>query len=183
MQTTTVWTCDACLDYLYIQWALDNPGAENHHRYSTPNIINPKYYEFNDEFAPEGVKSDVAEALKCLSLNCFNAFAAMCRRAIQTICDDANVSGGSRVEKQLEEFKEASGINEGSDDAHTLDSIIKTGHDGAHPHLPRVNEKRAKMLLILLQDIIDQIYNRPGRIAEAQKLRDVSIEEKKATSE
>jgi len=100
----------------------------------------------------------------------------MCRRAIQSICIDAGVEGSNKVVAQLADFKSLIRISEESEDSKALDAIILIGHDGAHPHLPVVDQNRAELLLIILQDVLDGIYNKPGRIRAAAKLRSDAIE-------
>ena len=58
--------------------------------------------------------------------------------------------------------------------------LIIDGHDGTHPHLPRVNVDRARILVELMKDVLYQIYIRKAKVQEALKLRQQAIEAKKA---
>lgn len=130
----------------------------------------------NLAFVPEDVKKEYQEALKCYGIICYNAFAAMCRRTLQQICMHKEIKGSDKVKKQVAKLKEELGDPEMSE---ILDALVVAGHNGAHPHLPMVNEKRAEIILALMNDIIDQIYNRPGRLEKAKKLRKEALEESK----
>lgn len=55
-----------------------------------------------------------------------------------------------------------------------------TGHDGAHPHLPEVNEKRAEVLLRLLQDLTYELYTRREKVKESKELRTQTIADSKS---
>ena len=56
-----------------------------------------------------------------------------------------------------------------------LKQIIISGHDGAHPHLPKLSAERAADLLELMKDVLYQVYMRKSKIQEAIKLRNQSI--------
>jgi hypothetical protein len=118
--------------------------------------------------SPE-VRRDFTEALRCFAVECYNAFAAMCRRTIQTICADHTIKGKSKVQKQVDEFKKQIEDEEMSE---LLDELVKSGHDGAHPYFPIIDRTRADIILALMVDLLDQVYSRRGRIAEAKRLRD-----------
>ena len=59
-----------------------------------------------------------------------------------------------------------------------LKRIMIDGHDGAHPHLPKLNEKRASILLDLMKDILYQLFVRKAKIVEAETLRNQAITQK-----
>ncbi len=52
-----------------------------------------------------------------------------------------------------------------------LKQIVIDGHDGAHPHLPKLNRERAAVLLELMKDVLYQLYVRKGKLQEAMSLR------------
>lgn len=135
---------------------------------------------FDYEHLPEAVAKDFREALTCYSHDCYNGTAAMCRRTIQTVAMDLGATGSSRVEKQIVEVKDTSGMDEETFDS--LRQIILGGHDGAHPHLPEMTPERAAVLVELMKDVLTQIYVRKARIQAAMNLRQDAIESKKANN-
>lgn len=131
---------------------------------------------FEYEYLSEEVADDFKEALKCYSNHCYNAFAAMCRRTVQTAANALGVKGKDKVKKQISELKNLAGIDD--DTYEILEQIIISGHDGAHPHLPKLNLDRALLLLILMKDVLNELFVRKARILESIKLRDDEIEQK-----
>lgn len=120
------------------------------------------------------VEEDFREALTCYSNLCFNAFASMCRRTVQSVCTDFGAEGKDRVLNQLQDLK---GMAEIDDDTFgLLKQIIIEGHDGAHPHLPKLNQNRAAVLLELIKDVLYQLYVRKGKLQEAMSLRKRAID-------
>jgi len=63
-----------------------------------------------------------------------------------------------------------------------LKQIIIEGHDGAHPHLPDLNQDRASILLELMKDVLYQLYVRKGKLQKAIELRKKAIEQKRSNN-
>lgn len=124
-------------------------------------------FEFN--YLPEEVASDFREALTCYSNMCHNAFAAMCRRCIQSACNELGAEGKTKVQNQIKELKEMGVIDD--EIFEQLKQIMLSGHDGAHPHLPKLNSQRASVLLQLMKDVLHQLFVRQAKIKEAIQLR------------
>jgi hypothetical protein len=59
-----------------------------------------------------------------------------------------------------------------------LKQIVIDGHDGSHPHLPKLNPQRAGVLLELMKDVLYQLYVRKGKLKEAMELRQAAIQKK-----
>lgn len=129
------------------------------------------YHYLNDEVA-----DDFREALKCYSIQCYNAFASMCRRTIQTAATVLGAKGKDKVKNQIVELKNIADIDE---ETYTiLEQIIIAGHDGAHPHLPKLSKERAVILLILMKDVLNELFIRKERIKESMQLRTEEITRK-----
>jgi len=171
-----IYVCFSCHQYVFIEWDYYNQGYDD--GYYNPIIINESIPTFDTKYIPESVNDPFLEALVCFGKGCYNAFAAMCRRTIQAIFQDKGVEGTTRIHNQLFQFID---LNNDSELQDILNELIKTGHDGSHPHLPEVTNERAILMLALMEDIFEQIYKRPGRITEAKKLRDKVIEKKRNT--
>ncbi len=163
------YACEICFGPIPIQWRIVNwPDATNP-IVAEPKMVLPEREPFEFEFVPPEVKRELEEALDCLSVNAFNGFAAVSRRAIQAICTNLGAEATSRVEKQVNEMLELTGNTEEWRTA--TKQLLLTGHDGAHPHLVPVDGERAATMLALLRDLTHQLYTRPGRVKAAAALR------------
>jgi hypothetical protein len=129
-----------------------------------------------EKIKSKGVKRDIEEALDCYSVEAWNGFASVCRRAVQSICDDHDVKGKAKVDRQVQTFSE----NYDFDDEmkELLNQITLTGHDGAHPHLPPVSKERAEKLFAFMQEIVRQVYDLPSMLGASKKLREDAVKEK-----
>lgn len=129
------------------------------------------------EYLENDVKNDFEEALKCYSNQCFNAFASMCRRTIQSSSNKLGAEGKDRVKKQINELKEIAGIED--DTYEVLEQIIIAGHDGAHPHLPKLSPERAAILLVLMKDVLNELFVRKAIVKKAMELRRKDVKNNK----
>ncbi len=132
---------------------------------------------FEFEYLKGDLADDFKEALKCYSIDCFNAFAAMCRRTVQSMSTELGADGKDKVTKQLKELKEIISIDSATFEI--LEQIVIAGHDGAHPHLPKLSPERASVLLELMKDVLYQLFIRKQKIEIAAKLRQKAIEDTK----
>jgi hypothetical protein len=132
---------------------------------------------FDYQHLPEAVASDFKEALTSYSHSCWNAAAAMCRRTVQSAAEALGAHGSDKVTSQILDIKEVAGIDD--DTFATLKQVILVGHDGSHPHLPKVGEGRAAVLVELMKDVLYQLFIRKAKVQEAAKLREEAIAAKK----
>ena len=173
------YTCDACLGAIPILWEIENWQTTDDPIVRNPKAVLPVREPYDFEHVPEVIEKEIGEALDCLSVNAFNGFAGVCRRAVQAICTNLKTKGSTRVKKQIEEMANLMGLDEEWKDL-TI-QIMLSGHDGAHPHLPEVDNARAGVMLSLLQDLTYQLYTRPGKVKESAKLRQEAINKTKST--
>jgi hypothetical protein len=169
--------CDSCLKAIGILWQVQSADLPGNVVVFAPEMILRVREPFDFAHVPDSVKKEISEGLDCLSVNAYNGFAAMCRRAVQSICTSLGAEGSTKVQSQIIEMAELVGL-----DAETKQialEIMLTGHDGSHPHLPDVNSERASVLLALVRDLAHQIFTRPGKIKESVALRKAAIGEKK----
>jgi hypothetical protein len=131
-------------------------------------VVNRGVEPFETQYLAGAVRDDFNEALVCYANSCWNAFAAMCRRCIQSVCESYGVGGTTKVQGHTE--LDGMGIAD-ADTFAQLQQIMLTGHEGAHPHLPALSAARAAVLLQLMKDVLYQLYVRPAKIREAGKLR------------
>lgn len=179
-QPTTVgvvYRCDSCNEPVFLRFKVANydPG-------SLRVVLEEDYQEverstetFEFAYLEGDVEEDFREALACYSSGCLNAFACMCRRTVQAICTDLGARGKDRVLNQLKDLKDMAQIDD--ETFGLLNQIVIEGHDGAHPHLPKLNPERAAILLELMKDVLYQLYVRKGRLQQAISLRKKAIEE------
>jgi len=151
-----------------------SPEKTNEIKEIFPNKISET---FDFEYLSGDVKEDFQEALKCYSNNCYNAFAAMCRRTIQSLAKELGAEGKDKISNQLKNLKMIIEIDE--ETFKILEQIAVAGHDGAHPHLPKLSSERATILLELMKDVLYQLYIRKIKIKDSINLRQKSISESK----
>lgn len=170
--------CDACRNTVFLRFTV-RYDFSNHRVYfddSYTEVERPREdYEFN--YLPAEVASDFREALTCYSQACFNAFAAMCRRTIQTASAELGAEGNDKVLRQIEDLRAMSQIDD--ETLGVLKSIVIAGHDGAHPNLPSLLSSRAEILLELMKDVLYQLFVRKKKIQEAAVKRNEVITQKK----
>lgn len=171
-----VYRCDSCNDPVFLRFAVNNYDLGNNRI-----ILEDNYQEverpsetFEFTYLKGDVEEDFREALTCYSHLCFNAFASMCRRTVQSVCADLGAKGKDKVLNQLQDLKNMAEIDD--DTFGLLKQIIIEGHDGAHPHLPKLNQNRAAVLLELMKDVLYQLYVRKGKLQEAMSLRKQAID-------
>lgn len=159
--------CDACNKPVFLQFQVEfgNPLNLSQNFVQVQSALEP----FEHKYLPQEVGEDFREGLKCYSHDCWNAFAAMCRRCLQSVANDLGADGSTKVDAQLRELKDMGVADE--ETFTQLKQIMLAGHDGAHPHLPKLSPERATVLLQLMKDVLYQLYVRPGKIREAAALR------------
>ena len=170
------YACTLCRKSIPIRWHIYGIDT-NDIGVDVPGSVEPAKEPFNFEFVPDDVREEIEEALDCLSVNAYNGFAAVWRRSIQATCTNLGAGATTKVQQQIAEMIRITNL--GEDWEEMAVQIMLSGHDGAHPHLPDMNAERARIMLSLLQDLMYQIYTRPGKIKESAILRKKAIEAKK----
>lgn len=171
------YSCDSCLQPIPIQWDVNSWDGSGVLFVDNAAMIVAAREPFNFDFVPEEVRSEIEEALNCLSVNAYHGFAALCRRVVQAIATDLGAGATDKIKKQAGEMILMAGLDD--EWKELINQMIITGHDGAHPHLPSLNAGRSAVLLSLLKDLIYELYTRQGRIKEAALLRQKAIDQKK----
>lgn len=174
-----VYRCDSCNHPIFLEFRVSSYGTLPSRIFLSEDFeeIEKPTETFDFSYLEEKVADDFREALTCYTNLCLNAFAAMCRRTVQSVCSDLGADGKDRVLKQLKDLKEMAEID---DETFTvLKQIIIDGHDGAHPHLPILNKDRASILLELIKDVLYQLYIRKGKLQKAMQLRKEAVRQKK----
>lgn len=175
-----VYKCDACNEPIFLKFRIVNYSDLGNHRIHIDEkfetIENPQE-SFDFEYLPDAVQKDFKETLQCYSIKAYSAFAAMCRRTIQSVAIEFGSKGKDKVKEQIKEMKELVDIDDETYDI--LKQVIIDGHDGAHPHLPILSPERASTLLELMKDVMYQLFVRKGKVNKSAELRKQQIETSK----
>lgn len=171
-----VYRCDACNGPVFLQFQVSEYDTGNHRIWLVPEYkeVERPQETFEFQYLPDAVAADFREALTCYSSGCLNAFAAMCRRCVQSTSEDLGAKGKDKVLNQLRDLKDMAAVDDETFDI--LKQVIIAGHDGAHPYLPTLSEKRAGILLELMKDVLYQLYVRAAKIREAMESRKEDIQ-------
>lgn len=176
-----VYRCDSCNDPVYMQFeAIDYQPGNNILRINQLKYqeVQKSHETFDYKYLSVEVADNFREALTCYSNACYNAFAGMCRRTVQTIFTELGASGKDKVLAQLRDVRETASLD---DEAYSiLEQVTLFGHDGAHPNLPKLSPERVTVMLELMKDILYQLFVRKGKIQESIELRKKAIQSGKA---
>ena len=162
-----VYRCDACNAPVFLKFTVTytNPITLS----DTFELVERPAETFELQYLPDDVQSDFREALTCYSQSCWNAFAAMCRRTLQSAASSLGSEGTTRVQAQVAALKDMQLVDD--EGFEQLREIMLAGHDGSHPHLPKLSPERAAVLLELIKDALYQLFVRQAKIKESTKLR------------
>jgi hypothetical protein len=125
--------------------------------------------KFSYTYLPEDVETLFREALSCYSQACYNAFASMCRRAMQAAFADLGEAGKLRLFDQLNDVRVMAEI----DGATFIDikRVIFGSDNDPHPSLPMFDDQQSGVLLEVTKDLLYQVYVRKGRLQQAVMMR------------
>ncbi|MCA9837739.1 MAG: DUF4145 domain-containing protein [Trueperaceae bacterium] len=168
--------CNSCKEPVFLKFLVEKTETSNVYISDSFEEVEFAQETFELQYLPEEVAQDFKEALDCYSMGCWNAFAAMSRRTIQTSSSVLGSEGNSKVQNQISDLKEMGVVDE--ETFEQLKTIIISGHDGAHPHLPKLEKDRASVLLQLMKDVLYQLFVRVEKIKEANSLRLKAIQDK-----
>jgi hypothetical protein len=129
-----------------------------HYPLSAPN-------ESAAEEIPDEIKSDFKEALRCRSVDAYNATVEMCRRALEASClqqgaPDPNASLSKMIDWVHGQGKIANSLR---DMAH---KIKLGGNRAAHPSHRVLSEQDADAVLDFTSEYFQHIYVTPARMAK-----------------
>ena len=126
---------------------------------------------FQFSYLPPAVERIFREALQCYSAGCYNAFASMCRRTVQTSLADL----GTNAKLHWHDlFREVVSIGElDQPTTRTLEAILF----GADESLPEIQSGEAAILIEAIKDMVYQCYIRTAKLRAALKMRRYFAEE------
>jgi hypothetical protein len=109
---------------------------------------------------PQPIADDFGEALRCRWVKAYNATAEMCRRSLQTSCDDLKAAGNG-LSQQIEDLVKRGKITA---PLQTMAEKIRLGGNrGAHDPRP-ITEKEADALIAFTRHYFMHVYIMPGEM-------------------
>jgi len=126
---------------------------------------------FPYSYLPPAVERMFREALKCYSADCFNAFASMCRRTVQTAVADTGSNARLQWFELYKEVVRIGGVDEPT--AQILETVL-FGTDGP---VPEIGADHAAVLIEMIKDMAYQSYVRTAKLRAAMKMRRYFAEE------
>ena len=165
--------CDACNQPVFLKFRARDTGSSFAIFDESPVEIERPTELFDLQYLPDEVAEDFKEALICYSNSCWNAFAAMTRRVLQSAATHLGSEGSTKVQQQLDDLRQM-GVVEG-EAFKQLKVIMLAGHDGVHPHLAKLSAERAAVLLELIKDALYQLFVRKAKIEESARLRSEAV--------
>ena len=113
---------------------------------------------------PPAIASDFSEAIRCRSVNAYNATVEMCRRAIQSSCEQLGADKELKLESQIDWVQ-----SEGKITAFLKDMAHKIrlgGNRGAHPSNRVITPEDADAVIEFTREYLDHIYIMPAKMAK-----------------
>lgn len=126
---------------------------------------------FPYSYLPPTVERMFREALQCYDADCFNAFASMSRRTVQTAV--ADLGSNARLH-WFELYKEVVRIAEVDDNTAQVLETVLFGGDGP---VPEIGADHAAVLVEMIKDMAYQCYVRTSKLRAAMKMRRYFAEE------
>jgi hypothetical protein len=168
-QTGLIYRCDACNSPIFMRTHVRSYGPERIELSSQLEEVERPREQFDYADLPPEIETLFSETLLCYSHGLFNAFAAMCRRTMQTVFVDLGESGKLRV------FDELSNVRDMAELDVAMFSAIKRvlfGTDAdAAPNYPPMDEFQAALLLEIIKDLLYESYVRRARLRQAIVVR------------
>ncbi len=168
-QIGIVYRCDACNAPIFLRYTVRSYGERRIELSSQFTEIERPKEKFSYTYLPEEVEVIFREALSCYSHGEFNAFATMCRRAMQAVFSHLGEPGKLRIFDELNELRDMAEID-GSSFALVKRVIFGTDGD-PQPGLPLLDDDQTGLLLEVMKDLLYQSYVRKGRLQQAMVVR------------
>jgi hypothetical protein len=170
-----VYRCEACNAPIFLKFPVKlYAGSRIELSPSFVELERPRE-KFNLTHLPEVTESLFKEAMACFSSGCYVAFAAMCRRTVQSVFADLGENSKLSLFDQLNELRKMAEIDDGTFSA--VRQVIFGSDSDPQPNLPRLDTYRAGALLEIMKDLLYQAYVRRGRLQQALMVRRYFAEE------
>lgn len=165
----TVYRCDSCNAPIFLRFPVKMYGNNRIELGAQFIEVERPAEKFSYTYLPEDVETLFREALSCYSQGCYNAFASMCRRAMQAAFVDLGEAGKLRLFDQLNDVRVMAEI-----DGPTfidIKRVIFGSDNDPHPSLPVFDDQQSGVLLEVTKDLLYQVYVRKGRLQQAVMMR------------
>lgn len=157
--------CQACHGYILgIIGSVPDPGHfsrqvfayQTHYPLGVPN-------DSVAEEIPKDIAPDFREALRCYSVDAFNATVEMCRRSLESSCVQLGADQSLKIESQIDWVKSQGKI---TSSLQTMAHKIRlAGNRGAHP--PKaITKEEAEAVIEFAKEYFQHVYVTPARIAK-----------------
>lgn len=147
--------CPKCTSPIVTVWAESFPDND-------PSLVVyplPPFTELVNEVSkvPQDVRKDLLQADRCYHNKLFNAFGAMARRVVHSICAAKGAYEAPNLHQQIEDIEKRNLIT--GKVASYMHSLRTMGRNGAHPEweevTPEMAEKGMKILLWLVKEVYE----------------------------
>lgn len=105
---------------------------------------------------PDLVRKDLLEADRCYHNKLFNAFGAMARRVVHSMCAAQGAYAAPNLHQQIEDIKNRNLVS--SRVADYMHALRTMGRNGAHPEWEAVTEEMAEKGMKILLWLIKEVY-------------------------
>jgi hypothetical protein len=174
-QLGLVYLCDACHMPIFLRFTVRVYGA-------TRIELSPQFTEierarekFSFTYIPEDIELLFREALTCYSQGAFNAFASMCRRAMQAMFADLGETGKLRVFDELNAVRELANLD--TDIFNKLKNVLFGAELDGRSALPLLDGYEAGIMLETVKDLMYEAYVRKGKLQQAIMVRRFFLDE------
>lgn len=120
---------------------------------------------------PSQVRKDLLEADRCYHNKLFNAFGAMARRVVHSVCANKKAFAASNLCQQIDDIRTRNLIS--SRAAEYMHSLRTMGRNGSHPEWEEITQEMAdegmKMLLWLIKDVYEIDLPQPPTFSEKKR--------------
>jgi hypothetical protein len=174
-QIGLVYRCDACNAPIFLRCNVRSYSSERVELASQLSEVERPAEKFNSTYLPPDVEILFSETLQCYSHGTFNAFAAMCRRTMQTVFINLGEPGKLHLFDELNQVRDIAQM-----DANSFAPIKRVlfGNDtDAAPSLPLIDEEQAGLLLEVIKDLLYQCYVRKALLQQAIVVRRAHVDQ------
>jgi hypothetical protein len=120
---------------------------------------------FPYNYLPPSIETLFRETLKCYSAGCYNAFASMCRRTVDTASADLGGQARLRWFQLFREIVAIGSVDEAT--AETIESVLF----GTDSPVPAIDAEQAAVLIEMIKDMVYQRYVRTAKLRAAMRMR------------
>ena len=126
---------------------------------------------FPYNYLPPAVERIFREALQCYDADCYNAFASMCRRTVQSASADLGSNARLQWFELYKDVVKIGNIDEGT--AQVLETVLF----GTDNPVPEIGADHAAVLVEMIKDMAYQCYVRTAKLRAAMRMRRYFAEE------